>query len=78
MVPPYVRSAKKLENLDGRVVHYVITTAGPEPFQKRSGAPLDYNPYSDKQLAPIADMVLHLFDMDYQSLAQNRKQLRLF
>jgi DNA polymerase-2 len=77
-IPPHVRAAKKLDNLDGRVVHYVITTAGPEPVQKRSGAPLDYGHYSDKQLAPIADMVLRFFDMDYQALAQNRKQLKLF
>ena len=77
-IPPHVRAAKKLDNLDGRVVHYVITTAGPEPVQKRSGSPLDYSHYSDKQLAPIADMVLRFFDMDYQALAQNRKQLKLF
>jgi DNA polymerase-2 len=55
-----------------------MTKAGPEPLQKRSGAPLDYAHYSDKQLAPVADMVLRFFEMDYQSLIRNHEQLKLF
>ncbi|MEJ2364721.1 MAG: DNA polymerase domain-containing protein [Deltaproteobacteria bacterium] len=77
-IPQHVRAARKLESLEGNVIHYVITTAGPEPVQNRSGAPLDYKHYSDKQLAPIADMVLQYFDMDYQALSQDKKQLKLF
>jgi DNA polymerase-2 len=77
-VPPHVRAARKLERLDGRIVHYVMTKAGPEPVQKRSGAPLDYGHYSEKQLAPVADMVLGHFGLDYESLAKNQEQLSLF
>jgi DNA polymerase-2 len=67
-----------LDKLDGRIVRYVMTTAGPEPIQKRSGAAFDYDHYSKKQLAPVADMVLRVFDMDFQSLTRNENQLNLF
>ena len=54
----------------------VSSAAGPEPLQMRSGAPLDYGHYSDRQLAPVADMVLRFFDMSYRGIIQ--KQLKLF
>ena len=77
-VPPHVRAARMLDEFDGRVVSYVMTTAGPEPVQKRSNAAYDYRHYSEKQLAPIADMVLRFFDLDYRSLITGGKQLSLF
>jgi DNA polymerase-2 len=77
-VPPHVRAARMLQRLEGRIVRYVMTTAGPEPVQNRSGAPYDYDHYSTKQLAPIADMVLRFFDLDYASLAGGGRQLNLF
>jgi DNA polymerase-2 len=77
-VPPHVRAARMLDQLDGRIVSYVMTTAGPEPVQKRSTAAYDYRHYSEKQLAPIADMVLRFFDLDYRSLIIGGKQLNLF
>jgi DNA polymerase-2 len=77
-VPPHVRAARILDRLDGRIVNYVITTAGPEPIQKRSNNAYDYDHYSEKQLAPIADMVLRFFDMDYRSIIRNERQLSLF
>jgi len=77
-VPPHVRAARMLDQFDGRLVKYVMTTAGPEPVQKRSKAAYDYGHYSQKQLAPIADMVLRFFDLDYRSLITGGKQLTLF
>jgi len=77
-VPPHVRAARMLDQFDGRIVSYVITTAGPEPVQKRSNAAYDYDHYSAKQLAPIADMVLRFFDLDYRSLTKGGRQLSLF
>jgi len=77
-VPPHVRAARMLDQFDGRIVNYVMTTAGPEPIQKRSGADYDYKHYSEKQLAPIADMVLRFFDIDYHALINGGKQLNLF
>jgi DNA polymerase-2 len=77
-VPPHVRAARMLDQMDGRIVSYVMTIAGPEPIQKRSEAAYDYDHYSEKQLAPIADMVLRFFDMDYRSIIKNQRQLNLF
>jgi DNA polymerase-2 len=77
-IPPHVRAARMLDQLDGKIVSYVMTTAGPEPIQKRSSASFDYGHYSEKQLAPIADMVLRFFDLDYHSLTKGGKQLNLF
>ena len=56
----------------------MITTAGPEPFQKRSSTTYDYGHYSEKQLAPIADMILRFFDLNYRSLTKGGNQLNLF
>jgi len=67
-----------LDQFEGRIVSYVMTTDGPEPVQKRSKAPYDYGHYSHKQLAPIADMVLRFIDLDYRSLVTGGKQLNLF
>ena len=77
-IPPHVRAARMLDQFDGRIVSYVMTTNGPEPVQKRSTAAYDYGHYSHKQLAPIADMVLRFFDLDYRSLIIGGKQLNLF
>jgi len=77
-IPPHVRAARMLDKLEGRIVRYVMTQEGPEPVQKRSGEALDYDHYSKKQLAPIADMVLRLFDTDYHTVTRDRKQLNLF
>ncbi len=77
-VPPHVRAARILEHLDGKIVSYVMKTAGPEPVQMKSNAPYDYDHYSQKQLAPIADMVLRFFDLDYRSLTKGGRQLSLF
>jgi len=77
-VPPHVRAARMLDKLDGRIVRYVMTTAGPEPVQKRSGAAFDYDHYSQKQLASVANMVLRFFDMDYNTLTKDQNQLNLF
>jgi len=77
-VPPHVRAARMLDELDGKIVSYVMTTAGPEPVQIKSDAAYDYDHYNEKQLAPIADMVLRFFDLDYRSLTKGGRQLSLF
>ena len=77
-VPPHVRAARMLDHFEGRIVRYVMTTTGPEPIQKRTGAPFDYAHYSQKQLAPVADMVLRIFDMDCGFVLKDERQLDLF
>lgn len=41
-----------------------MTRAGPEPFEQRSGAPLDHPHYVDRQLLPIARSVAEALGWD--------------
>ena len=74
--PPHVRAARALDRREGRIIRYVMTVDGPEPVQKRSGARLDYRHYADKQLAPIADMVLRFLGTDFAALTDEARQMR--
>ncbi|NNG21692.1 DNA polymerase II [Telluria aromaticivorans] len=67
-VPPHVRAARMADDFhtgqgrqaqyrNGGWIHYVMTTAGPEPIELRR-APIDYEHYLTKQLEPIADAIL--------------------
>ncbi|MEX2470207.1 MAG: DNA polymerase II [Pseudohongiellaceae bacterium] len=67
-VPPHVQAARKAERIrkarglpglyaSGGWIEYVMTKSGPEPRQYRQ-APIDYEFYIDRQLAPIADAIL--------------------
>jgi DNA polymerase-2 len=82
--PPHVRAARALDRREGartrtdRIIRYVMTVEGPEPIQKRSGAKPDYKHYSEKQLAPIADMVLRFYGTDFQTATQDAAQLSIF
>jgi len=55
--PPHVKAARLMQGRHGRVISYVMTTDGPQPAGMTS-APLDYEHYVEKQLAPIADAIL--------------------
>lgn len=59
-VPPHVKAAKLLASSgqgDIRTVTYVITARGPVPLA-HAHPDLDYQHYIDKQIRPLADMVL--------------------
>ncbi|WP_106477907.1 DNA polymerase II [Phytohalomonas tamaricis] len=67
-VPPHVRAARIADAYNeqlgrprqyqrGGSIQYVMTVAGPEPLEVRT-APLDYDHYITRQLAPIADAIL--------------------
>jgi DNA polymerase-2 len=62
---PQVRAARLLgwKGERGRIA-YVMTRAGPEPFELRSGAPLDHQHYVDRQLLPIARSVAEALGWD--------------
>jgi DNA polymerase-2 len=66
-----------LERRDGRIIRYVMTVDGPEPVQKRSGARPDYRHYAEKQLAPIADMVLRFLGTDFAALTDEAQQMSI-
>lgn len=76
-VPAHVAVAQKLGLPVGRLVHYVMTKAGPQPAAWPSG-PLDYDHYIDKQLRPALEPVLDLYRLDFDQLAGKDRQLKLF
>ncbi len=77
ITPPHVRAARQLDKLEGNIIEYYITEEGPEPIQKLKHK-LDYNHYIDKQIRPIADMVLIFFNKEFDDLLQGSKQTKLF
>jgi len=73
-IPPHVQAARKLAN-PGRVIRYLITINGPEPVSARTSA-IDYQHYLDRQLAPVADGILHFLGDSFARLTA--KQLELY
>lgn len=82
--PPHAQAALRLEQwlLDhdlparfeqrGGWILYVMTVQGPQPIDVVVGcypnAPLDYQHYLDKQLAPVVDALLQVFDESLATL----------
>ena len=66
MQPPQVKAAKKMKK-PGRKIQYVITLNGPEPIENIT-SPANYQHYIDKQLAPVADSILHFLDTSFEKI----------
>jgi DNA polymerase-2 len=64
--PPQVKAAKKMKKA-GRKIAYQITLNGPEPLENITSVP-DYQHYVDKQLAPVADSILHFLDTSFEKI----------
>ncbi|MFH1270912.1 MAG: DNA polymerase II, partial [Nanoarchaeota archaeon] len=75
--PPHVKAARKLPSLESNVIEYYITLDGPEPIQKLKHK-LDYEHYVEKQIKPIAEQILSLFNEKFEDLAQETRQTKLF
>ena len=80
--PPHVKAARKQAGGPGRIVTYVVTTAGPEAAGETT-APPDYDHYVTQQLRPIADALLHFLGApDFDTIAgihrPEGRQLGLF
>ncbi|MCA1323837.1 DNA polymerase II [Herbaspirillum seropedicae] len=84
-VPPHVRAARMADqvNLDdgrplqyqqGGWINYVMTTAGPEPLEKRTAA-IDYGHYLERQLAPVADAILAFVDDSFARITSPQQLL---
>ncbi len=73
-VPPHVQAARKVGRRV-REIRYVITREGAEPADAPH-APLDYDHYEEKQLAPAANTLLRALDQSWQDVAG--AQLALF
>jgi DNA polymerase II len=52
--------------------------AGPEPVEARSGAPLDYEHYLERQLRPIAQSIAQALGTSANEWLGNAGQLGLF
>lgn len=76
---PQVRAARLLGWSDRRGrVDYVMTRAGAEPLSARSGAPLDYAHYRDRQLRPIAQAIANAIGASADGWLGDVAQLPLF
>jgi DNA polymerase II len=67
--PPHVKAARMINKTSG-TVEYVITKRGPVPIELTHGD-LDYQHYIDKQLKPIADSVLGLLGVTFDSIIKS-------
>jgi len=76
---PQVRAARLLGWSDRRGrVDYVMTRAGAEPVEARSGAPLDHAHYRDRQLRPIAEAIANAMGASAEGWLGEEAQLGLF
>jgi DNA polymerase-2 len=75
--PPHVAAARKMGEVDGRLISYVMTVNGPEPASAAT-SPVDHEHYVEKQVRPVAEPVLELLGLDFDRLVGNDSQLRLF
>jgi DNA polymerase-2 len=80
-IPPHVQAARLYAERQlpvptrGSWVEYVITSSGAEPAAAAL-APLDYQHYLDRQLAPVADGILSFVGSSFAALTE--QQIGLF
>src|SRR5882672_2392471 len=75
--PPHVVAARKSMQNTGRLVSYVITTAGPEPIDNRQH-PLDREHYVAKQIKPVAEPVLATLGLDFARVVGDDRQVEMY
>jgi DNA polymerase-2 len=74
--PPHVAAARKSTQPAGRLVSYVMTTAGPEPLDQVRN-PLDREHYVTKQVKPVAEPVLATLGLQFEQVIGDARQLDL-
>ena len=72
--PPHVKAARLLAKPRG-LIHYVITTEGPQPIGHMT-APIDYDHYVQKQIRPIAQTIAQVCSISVDAIVTG--QLDLF
>jgi DNA polymerase-2 len=75
--PPHVAAARKSTQANGRLVSYVITTAGPEPVGNVEH-PLDREHYVTKQVRPVAEPVLETLGLDFEQVIGDSRQFDMY
>jgi DNA polymerase-2 len=74
--PPHVVAARKSTQPPGRMISYVMTSAGPEPLGDVQH-PLDREHYIIKQVKPVAEPVLATLGLDFEQVIGDSRQLDL-
>lgn len=75
--PPHVVAARKSTQTQGRLISYVVTTAGPEPLDNVQH-PLDREHYIVKQVRPVAEPVLETLGLDFERVIGDSRQFDLY
>jgi DNA polymerase-2 len=75
--PPHVVAARKSTQPHGRMVSYIVTTAGPEPMDNRRN-PIDREHYVLKQVKPVAEPVLETLGLNFEQVIGDSRQIDLY
>ncbi len=75
--PPHVVAARKSTQAPGRLISYVMTTAGAEPLDDIRH-PIDREHYVQKQVKPVAEPVLAALGLDFEHVIGDSRQLEFF
>ena len=75
--PPHVAAARKSSAQPGRLIAYMMTTAGPEPLDNLTHPP-DRMHYVAKQIRPVAEPVLGALGLDFDQVIGDDRQIGLF
>jgi DNA polymerase-2 len=75
--PPHVVAARKSLQPVGRLVSYMITTAGPEPMDNVRH-PIDREHYVLKQVRPVAEPVLETLGLDFEQVIGDGRQIDMY
>jgi DNA polymerase-2 len=75
--PPHVAAARKSTQPLGRVISYVMTTAGAEPLDNVQH-PLDREHYVTKQVKPVAEPVLATLGLDFERVIGDSRQFDMY
>jgi DNA polymerase II len=78
--PPHVKAARMLDKITSNVIEYYMTVEGPVPkiIVDKQKISLDYDHYIDKQLKPIAQTILNIYDKSFEDVIAGHKQKSLF
>jgi DNA polymerase-2 len=90
-IPPHAKAAAVLElwreqqglpllyENRGGWIQYLITTNGPQPIEVydsvKSALQIDYQHYLEKQLAPVCDGLLQLYDTSFAEICGQQMSL---
>lgn len=72
-IPPHIQAARLL-NKPKHIIKYYITKNGPQPIEALSSA-LDYDHYIDCQLRPVAESILDLVNISFESIVSGQQDL---